>query len=240
MQFSDPITNGGIVEMARRLTNTDENTYPINNLTADINSVYADYVSIILASDTRWEWDDANFTTFPIATTDLVSGQRDYQFNQTFLKILKVLVMQPDNNQFIELTEIDSQDSISNLEALSMNVNDIASNQGTPDAFDLIADSIRLQPIPNYSQTAGLKVFFQRYESSFLPTDTTKEPGFPHPFHVGLAFGAAHLFALANTLPQVDRLKQEDLACREGMKEYFSQRNKAERPRITARKTNAR
>ena len=238
MQFSDSVTNGGIVEMARRLTNTDVNTYNINDLTADINAVYADYVSIILSSDTRWQWDDANFTTFPIATTDIVNNQRDYQFNTSFLKILKVLAQPQTPGDFIELEEIDLQDDISNLEAWSMNV-DSTSNIGQPAYFDLLGDSIRLQPRPNYSSTGGLKVYFQRYESIFIPTDTTKEPGFPHPFHRGLAFGAAHLFALSHNLPQTDRLQQEDLNCREAMKEYFSERNKAERPRITAMRVNS-
>lgn len=239
MKFSSPSDNNGIVQMTRRLTNTDVNTYPIMDLTADVNTVYSDYVSIILSSDTRWEWDDSNFTTFPIATTDLVAGQRDYQFNNSFLKILKVLVQQPDNNQFNELTEIDVQDSVSNLDAWSMNVDDVASNQGTPDAFDLFSDSIRLQPRPNYSVTGGIKVYFQRYESEFLSTDTTKEPGFAQPFHRGLAFGAAYLFALSHNLPQVERLRQEDLNCKEGLKEYLSQRNKAERPVISMRRVNS-
>lgn len=238
MVFSDSITNGGLVEMVRRLTNTDANTYPINDLTADLNSVYSDYVSIILSSDTRWNWDDSNFTTFPIATTDVNAGQRDYQFNTTFLKILKVLIQPQTPGDFIELDEIDINDDISNLDAWSMNV-DATSNIGQPAYFDLIADSIRLQPRPNYSSTGGLKVYFQRYESQFLPTDTTKEPGFAHPFHRGLAFGTAHLFALSHNLPQVERLQQEDLDCREAMKEYFSERNKAERPVISMRKVNS-
>ena len=236
MKFSSPSDKGGIVEMTRRLTNTDANTYPIEDLTADINAVYSDYVSIILSSDTRWTWDDSNFTSFPIATTDLVNNQRDYQFNDSFLKILKVLVQQPNNNQFNELYEINLQDSMSNLSAWSMNIDDV-SNLGVPDSFTLFGDSLRLQPRPNYSATGGIKVYFQRYESEFVTTDTTKEPGFPNPFHRGIAFGAAHLFALSHNLPQVDRLEAEDNACRAALMEYFSERNKAERPRITMKTT---
>lgn len=239
MVFSDSTTGQGIVEMARRLTNTDANTYPINDLTANINSVYSDYVSILLSSDTRWEWDDANFTTFPIATTDLKSGQRDYQFQTNFLKILKVLIMQPGNNDFQEIDEIDVQDSRSNLEAWSMNINSQPDNQGIPDTYDLFADTLRLQPVPNYSQTGGIKVFFQRYESSFTPTDTTKEPGFAHPFHIGLAYGAAHLFAMTHMLPNVNLLNQKDMECREALKEYMSERNKSEKPRISFMRTNS-
>lgn len=229
----------GIVEMVRRLTNTDVNTYPIDKLCADINSVYDDYVSIILSSDTRWTWDDANFSTFPIATTNLVNGQRDYQFTSQFLKILKVLVLnQNANGTFGELVEINLQDSMSNLDAWEMNVDDPASNLGIPDSFTLFGDSLRLQPRPNYNATGGIKVYFQRYEAVFIPTDTTKVPGFPQPFHRGLAFGAAHLFSLSHNLPQVDRIEQEDINCREALSEYFSERNKAERPVISMRRTN--
>ena len=235
MQFSNSSLRSGIVEMARRLTNSDVNTYPIEDLTADINSVYSDYVSIILSSDTRWNWDDSNFTTFPIATTDIVNNQRDYQFTSSFLKILKVLVLQPGTTTFNELVEIDPQDSQSNWEAWASEVDDVG-NIGVPNSFDLIGDSIRLQPRPNYSLTGALKVMFQRYESEFVTTDTTKEPGFPNPFHRGLAFGAAHLFALSHNLPQVERLNNEDQACRLALQEYFSERNKAERPVISMKR----
>lgn len=238
MIYSDTATNSGIVQLVRRLTNTDDNTYEINDLTADINTVYADYISIILSSDTRWQWDDANFTTFPIATTDIVALQRDYQFNTSFLKILKVLIQPQTPGDFIVLDETDLMDDVSNLDAWAMNV-DSTSNIGQPAYFDLIGDSIRLQPRPNYSSTGGLKVYFQRYESPFVPTDTTKEPGFPHPFHMGLAYGAAHLFAISHNLPQTDRIAQKDMECRDALQVFFSERNKAERPRIIMRNVNS-
>lgn len=241
MQFSNTTTKNGIVQMARRLVNADDNTYSIEDLTANINAIYDDYVSIILKSDTRWQWDDSNFTTFPIATTNLVANQRSYEFNDTFLKIHQVLVADPSpGGDFNVLEEISGEDYKGNLEAWSMLVDDPTSNLGTPDCFTLIGDSVILQPIPNYSVTGGLKVHFQRYESYFTTTDTTKEPGFPNPFHRGLAVGAAYLFALSKNLPQVDRLFNEDQRIRNDLTEFFTRRNKAERPKITARYQNPR
>lgn len=238
MIFSDSSTKQGLVEMVRRLTNTDTNTYPIADLTADLNTVYSEYVSIMLASDTRWQWDDSNFTTLPIATTDLVSGQRDYKFDDTFLKVLKVLVKDAGGN-FYELHQIDAQDTTSNFEAIAMNENN-SPNTGQPVWFDLVGDVVRLQTAPNYSSTGGLKVLFQRYQSNFTSTDTTKTPSIPHPFHVGLAYGTAHIFALVHGQPTVDRLKVEDVECRKALAEFMSKRNKAERPTLTAKFRNPR
>ena len=34
-------------------------------------------VSIIMEADGRWEWDDSNLTTLPIATTDVVAIGRE-------------------------------------------------------------------------------------------------------------------------------------------------------------------
>lgn len=222
--------------MVRRLTNTDTNTYPIADLTADLNTIYSEYVSVMLASDTRWQWDDTNYTTLPIATTDLISGQRDYRFNDTFLKVTKVLIKDASGNYY-ELKQLDPQDSVSNFEAMSMNENN-SPNTGQPAWFDLNGDILRLQTSPNYSQTDGVKVFFQRYESSFVSTDTTKTPSIPFPFHMGLAYGTAHIFALIHGQPTVDRLKAEDIECRKSLAEFLSKRNKAERTQITAKFTN--
>jgi hypothetical protein len=233
MVFSDSSTKTGLVEMVRRLTNTDSNTYPIADLTADLNTIYSEYVSVMLSSDTRWQWDDSNFSTLPISTTDLVSGQRDYKFNDTFLKVIKVYVKDATGNYY-ELTQLDPQDSVSNFEAMSMNENN-SGNTGQPAWFDLDGDILRLQPSPNYSQTDGIKVFFQRYESVFASTDTTKVPAIPYPFHMGLAYGTAHIFALVHGQPTVDRLKIEDIECRKSLAEFLSKRNKAERPTLTAK-----
>lgn len=233
MVFSDSSTKTGLVEMVRRLTNTDTNTYPIDDLTADLNTIYSEYVSVMLASDTRWQWDDSNFSTLPIATTDLVSGQRDYKFDDTFLKVTKVLVKDASGN-FYELKQLDAQDSVSNFEAMSMNENN-SPNTGQPEWFDLSGDILRLQPSPNYSQTGGVKVLFQRYESPFVSTDTTKTPAIPHSYHMGLAYGTAHIFALVHGQPTVDRLKSEDIECRKSLAEFLSKRNKAERTTLTAK-----
>lgn len=236
MIYSDSGTGAGLVEMIRRLTNTDSTTYPIASLTADFNTIYSEYVSLILSSDTRWQWDDSNYTTLPIATTNLISGQRDYQFDDKFLKVLKVLVKDPSGN-YQEIKQIDIQDK--NINAVAM-IENQSSNTGQPIRYDLIGDTIRLQPTPDYSQTAGIEVYYQRYEDPFLTTDTTRSPGIPNLYHMGLAYGTAHIFALVHGQPTVDRLKAEDIECRKALAEFLSKRNKGEKPKMTAKQVSAR
>ena len=89
MKYSDSTNKTGLVELIRRLTNTDANSYPIADLTADFNSIYDEYVSLALSADDTWQWDDTAQTKLPIATTNIVSGQRDYQFDAENLESIK-------------------------------------------------------------------------------------------------------------------------------------------------------
>jgi hypothetical protein len=230
MKYSDSTNKTGLVELIRRLTNTDANSYPIADLTADFNSIYDEYVSLALSADDTWQWDDAAQTKLPIATTNIVSGQRDYQFDAEILKVLKVLVAD-SNGDFREIEQIDPQEK--NVYSQDMTTQSVL---GTPVKYDLLGDSIRLYPRPDYNYAKGLKVYYQRKQTEMLASDTTKVPGIPSLFHSGLAFGTAHLFALVKNQPTVDRLGIKDKEQRKAMVDFLAKRNKAQNLRIRVAK----
>ena len=66
-----------------------------------------------------------------------------------------------------------------------------STNTGIPTGFLEFGNSIFLNPKPNYDAANGGKLFFERQQSYFTSSDTTKEPGIPKPFHDILAYIAS-------------------------------------------------
>lgn len=227
------MTFTNILDFTRRLTNTDSNTYTTANLTADINNVYAEVISLILASDNRWQFDDNNFTTQPIATTNLVANQQDYEFDSSHLKVLKVLIKDQSGNWSMPLIPVDIDDR----EAFAILQNE-ATNTGVPFRYDLFAESIFLDPKPSYNSTGGLKVFFQRDGDEFLTSDTTKEPGFSSLFHKILPIGAAYYFSVYRNLPQREALNRDFEKIKKSLVDFYQHRNNDDKPQLRVRYTN--
>ena len=79
------MTIADINTKARNLVDADTSSWTAANLLIDINIAYENVVTEILKNDNTWEFDDANYTTFPILTADLVNAQNDYAFSTTIL-----------------------------------------------------------------------------------------------------------------------------------------------------------
>lgn len=225
MVFSDTSTNQGIVQEARWLVGANTTSYPIADLTRNINRALDRVVSLIFNAGGRWQWDDSNQTTYPIATTALVSGQQDYTFDVTHLRVHRVEVKDTSGN-WHKLEVFDPKDL--GKEALG----EFETTNGIPKYYDVIANSVFLYPASNFSQAGSLKVWFQRKGSYFDTTDTTKEPGFAEIFHRHLALSAAYDFALKNNLTNRDSLRQEIALMEEEIKHFYSYRQPDEKPRM--------
>ncbi|MGI8467734.1 MAG: hypothetical protein ACR2N3_04710 [Pyrinomonadaceae bacterium] len=230
MVFSDISTNQGIVQETDFLANSDSSSYPIDQKTRNINQWNSKVVGwIFSAANPRFQYDDTNYTTLPFATTDLVSGQSEYRLDASWLDISRV-DMQDANGRWIELKPIDESDIYQTAYDTYQSV------AGTPQEYDLISDVMILKPTPNYSQTAGLKVFFERSGNSFSPSDTTSSPGFAPQFHRVLSLGAAFDFALAKQLNQTNSLRQEIQVVKDEIYEFYGSRNKSEKTQLKTRR----
>ena len=142
----------------------------------------------------RWEFDDDNKQDLPIATTALVADQQDYSISgASFLKILKV-ELKDANGNWQPLTPISLDDK------RNESMTDYQKTAGTPREYDKLGNSVFLYPKPNYSQTASLKIFYQRNVTHFVVGDTTAVPGFAENFHKILAYGAALEYAIAHSM----------------------------------------
>lgn len=244
--FSNSTLKSGIVELIDDTVKTNSSTYPIANKVRDINLALDKVYSIIFTAAGTWQFDDSNFTDYPIITTNLVSGQRDYSFvkdanGNIILDIFKVLVAD-SAGVFRTITPYNVQSETS-IDTFTNGSN----TGGIPTNYDKTANGIFLDFVPNYNATGGLKVYINREGSYFTASDTTKMPGFAGLFHKYLAIEPAHQYAVRNGLSvaggvlrggartgllgQVYELEQQIM-------EYYAARERDIPRRMTAAKAN--
>ncbi len=138
MVYNDTSTNQGIVQDIYFGISANSSSYPIADVTRAVNMGLDKVSSIILQADNRWQFDDKNNTTLPIATTDLVLNQQDYEFDSTFLEVEKVMVSDP-SGYYHEIYNIDIHD-----QGVTSYLENQASNTGQPFRYDVIGNSILL------------------------------------------------------------------------------------------------
>ena len=205
--------------------------YTAADINAHLNNYYDEIVSVIKQSDGKWEWDDNNQTDLPIATTSLVSGQGDYTVDAgDFLNIIRV-EMKDSSGNWIVLQPMSYEDK------QGIAINELDENQGTPDSYDKVGNSIVLHTIPNYSSSGGLKVYFQRVPVYFETTDTTETAGFNPLYHRYLSMGAALDYCMVNSMTDRVQLlmsKMEDMRAR--IKNDYAMRSKDEHLRMSTNK----
>ncbi len=228
--FNDTSTELGICQEVDSICGTDSTSYSLKKKARRINMALSDFIAVALGSDDRWQFDDSNYTTFPIGQTQLNSGQADYGFGVDMLKVLKVQMLD-QNGSTVSLIPLDITDTKTPLSTLF-------NTSGTPTHYDKNGGSIVLYPTPNYTVALGLTVYYQRDASAFASTDTSKTPGIPSIFHGYLALKVA--------LPYLrDAAKDNYVSVRNevqtfekdggSIEEFFSKRNKDERPAISGR-----
>lgn len=226
MQFNSHATNLDIIsDIKYWLTGSATGTtdFGINDMTRSVNEYLNEIVSLILKCDGRWEWDDNNFTTLPVATTNLVSSQADYGISAAdFLNIIRVEIKDPSGNG-IQLEPISYEDK----QGVAMT--EWAKTNGTPTNYDKVGNSIILYPTPNYASTSGLKIYFQRLPSYFAYDDTTKTPGFNPLYHRYLSMGAAADYCSINGMPDKYSMLMAKMAdIRQRIVDDYSKRSRDE------------
>lgn len=200
------------------------NTTLFAQTTADVNMALDKAYAIIFEVGGTWQFDDSNHTDYPIITTNLVSGQRDYSFtsdedSNLILDIQKVLAAD-ENGLFYELTPVDVPSGAPS------NYWDGQNTTGLPSSYEKNANGIFLNPPTDYNRTAGLKIYISREGSYFTVADTTKKAGFAGLFHEYLALRPSYQFAYRNSLPNVNSLKNEMLEMENSIRDYYKAREK--------------
>lgn len=227
-----------ILEDARRLTKQNSSSYPTADITSSANNALERVVSLIRAAQGRWQWDDSNNTTYSIATTGLTTDVQDYPLDPTHYRSERIEIKDEDGN-WHKLDPIDETD------VYNQSLTDFLKTSGIPRYYDKNNGSLFLYPKPSYTQSASLKIFYERGPNYFTTTDTTKEPGFNKLFHRLISMWSAYDFALINQLPIVDKLFKDNgrglltgtiPTMETQLSEYYSLRAPDDRIRLKARK----
>ena len=247
LQFSDTSTKQGLIQFCESTLFGDNGYTKISgdaNLLATfvrlLNEGLNRVTSLILQSDGRWQFDDNNYTDYPIATTNLVttvgSEQQDYVFAVTHLKVLRAEVLDAAGAWHL-LQPIDKTD------IYNQSLTDFLKTAGLPLYYDKLATSLFLYPKPlgtAVTATNGLKVYFQRPPSYFGASDTTKVPGFNSLYHKLVGLIACRDYALdrnwASAGSLVERVKLDE----QDLQDNYSLRSKDEKLKLKARPINYR
>ncbi len=201
MKLSNTTTKDGLLQDCEHWCNL-----PVGTLTSDetlfyrfislLNLASDEVLALILNADQKAQWDDTNHEDLPIATFDLVEGQQDYSFTKDendndVLEIAAVYAKGPDG-VYRKMDPVDASTGSAQILAQA------ADNVGTPVRYDKMANSILLDPTPDYDAEDGVRVVFARSQVKFDPTGGTEDfdpdqtPGIPSPFHRLYSLKASH------------------------------------------------
>jgi len=234
-----------IVAEARDWCDADTTSYPAATMLRRVNNAYEQIVGWLINLDGKWQFDDTNYSDFPIGTYTLVNSQGKYSFNNKFLQIMDVQVMNIDGNyQIIKPT--DQRES-------SIPLREEFETDGLPLFYDkLSGDTIELFPAPDngvsVTLASGLRIYFKRTADLFTAaqvTTGTKVPGFDSTFHIILSWMAARPYCMKykkDRVAELNALIGDTTLIPTGMKrdiiKQFTKRSKDERNIITTKKIN--
>jgi hypothetical protein len=218
----------------------DENStdYADAPLLRNINNWYDTVDNWIWRADSTWEFDDSGATTFPIATSDLVDGQDDYEIPST-ARSIKLVEVKDASGNWQRLKKLD-------ISQISGSPEELFKTPGMPLYYDVMGRSIILYPAPasdSVTLSGGLRMYVSRHITP-LSVDTD-EPGFDRSFHRILSIGAAMDYCVANTLSA----KEVDLrrmifggdttpGLKRELEEFYGKRHEEFKSRILRKKEN--
>lgn len=230
MVFSDVTNNSGLVQDADFMLGTDATRYPLKDKARNANNWLDKAVTLIFEADGRWQFDDSNYTDFNVATTDLVSGQKDYTLAVTHLIIERVEI-KDSNGQWVKLKALD----LSNLPDVALS--SLESEDGMPIWVDKTGESLNLIPAPNYASVGGLKVYFKRGMQYFNAdgTATTATPGFASIFHKYISLGMAFDYAEKKGMAIKDSLQKRILTMEQDIQNFYGKRDVDDKVKLRIR-----
>lgn len=241
LQFSDTSPDkNGLIQECESLVFGDDSYGRISNdpklkatFTRYINEALNRVSFLIMAADGRWQWDDNNYTDYPIGTTTITAGQKDYQFSVSFLSVIRVELTGSDGTVHL-LHPVDPVDIFDTSITTFLNSN------GLPKYYDKMANSLFLYPTPDFTLDASLKVWFQRPPSYFTISDTVKQPGFMSTFHRLVALIASRDYAIGRNMPIAKSIGELVTQAEDALAESYALRGQDDHVRLGVRQYNYR
>jgi hypothetical protein len=222
---------------ARSLCDADTTSYTAADLLRRVNNSFEQVVGWLINSDGTWQFDDSNYSDFPIGTYTLVNGQAKYSFNDKFLQLEEVQILNKDG--VYEIIQPIDQTEYSDITPLE----ELFKTSGKPVYYEkLTDDTIKLFPAPDngvsVTLVAGLKIKFKRTASLFTSAEVTtgtKEPGFASPYHIILSYMAALPYCQSYKKDRVALYEKKIMDLKTELINHYSMRSKDERKVATTK-----
>lgn len=239
MQFYDATNKQGICQKIDDICDSTDTSYPRVAKTREVNEAQKQVGAWLINADGKWQFDDTNYTDFPIGTYTLVNSQGVYSFNDEFLQILNVQVMDKDGKYQI-ITPIDQRDTQSVIP-----IRREFETDGFPLYYDKLSDdTIELLPAPDngisVTLTNGLRIYFKRATKDFTVTSATTadatEPGFASPYHEILPWMASLSYCMSYKKDRVNGIINRINYFKEELLGHYTKKAKDERKIITTKK----
>ncbi len=198
MQFSNTTLKNGVIQRIEDHTQLGDGVISgdetlLKKMAANVNETLYDLTTEIMILNDSFEWDDPYKSDYPIATTPLIAGQRDYQFdNISFLKLKRVDVSY-DGVNYYRATPFDSASYFGERGLGNDTVTDEDFEKTNP-MYDPKAFGFWLYPRASAADVANngkIRIEYSRTFDEFSHTDTTKEVPIDRNFHDLVAIGAS-------------------------------------------------
>ncbi len=155
----------------------NDTDFPNARKTRALNVAQDQIVNAILEQDYFYQYDDPNYSDLNEGTLDLVSGTYIYDLRQdenfaNILYIAKIFVRAKNDGEFYELEK----------DKITFETQNGVVVSGSPTKYRVSGKRIIFDVNPDYSSTAGIKIFFSRSPKPILTTDTVREAGIPRTF----------------------------------------------------------
>ena len=221
-----------IIAELNTLCDSNDTSYPSADKLRRINFAYEYIIMLIQGCDGLWQFDDQNYTDFPIGTTTLVNSQNDYAFDSAMLEIERAEVKDISGIWQI-LYPIDKSQ-------INEAIDEFYKTDGLPLYYDKQGASIILYPAPDngvsVTLASGLKIYFKRTASIFTAAEVTtgtKVPGFASPYHMILAYMAAIPYCQSYKKDRVPILMAEVERLKKLIIQHYGRREQDRRKLIT-------
>lgn len=237
MQYN-PGDGSGVVDEVLTICDADLTSYQIADITRRANIALGEIAGDLMQADGTFQFDDSNYTDFPIGLADLVANQQDYTFDVTHLVIERIEVK--DIQGFWHL--MDPIDKRNIKVALSQYQN----QAGLPQEYDKTGNSAILYPAPSssyVSTTAGnksLQVYFKRNVKIILTSDTTLVVGYNEQYHQLLAYKIALPYCATYKQDRVAWVNSEITRLTKSLLRAYSTRERDVSSKITVKETRPR
>jgi len=226
MEFCNPVNGQGLVEDTLFLCGTTTASYPLTDITRNINQAYHNVTREIWDCSDTWQYDDSNNTDIPKVLTTLTGGTHQYAVPTTAQKIERIEIKDINGN-WTKLEQINYND-------IGVAIPEYFETDGLPVYYDLIGNYINLYPGPAaaYVTTAsGMAVYVDRNVTLFTTASTTAVPGFSPQFHRLLSLGAALDFEKDTNHRNLLLMEKTQLT--KGLENFYSSRSVEGRTEIS-------